>query len=615
MAYSFKPCTEVLPVGVRAVKKRTAPRSKTGQLLRGMFLVTALLLCGNVFAQVKQLTLYRDSDRDGYGNPLISIVSTVSVRGYVTNPSDCNDTDNSIHPNAPELCDGIDRNCDGVIIDPPVFKLVASDSVICGGERATISAVDENNQPVFVEWSISTYNTSITISQFETRTYWATYTAESGCMVDDSITIGYSRPSFAVLLNESTQQTCPGEPAFLKVEVSGPSGPWTVSYTDGQQVYEFWQTSTVDTIPVAPEVTTTYQLIGVSSEFCNGVASGSYTINVQEKLSIDSIADITVNAGNSCNATVDIPVTVTGTPDPIVKFIVNGDTVIMPYTFPVGETNVTVLAYNSCGVVSESVIVTVKDVDAPVFTSSSSDITVNNNAGICGATVTWPTPQASDNCGYAQVTQTIGPPSGSILPEGSTTISYVAIDSAGNDTTQTFTITVINAAPVLSNLQATPSTVSAGSSVSISAQVADNNATNASINWGDGGTTVASLSAGNISGTHAYTQAGTFTISMTVTDACSASHTLTTTVIVTEVQTPSECSVTANGWFYSSKNAYTSAKNATGKAHFNINAKSIGTGAPEGKATLTFQAGDLKFDSKTLESLQCSSNRAVLKHR
>ena len=65
-------------------------------------------------------TYYLDADNDGYGDPGISIDGCVQPNGYVTNNLDCNDDDNMINPLAPEICDDIDNDCDGLIdLDDP----------------------------------------------------------------------------------------------------------------------------------------------------------------------------------------------------------------------------------------------------------------------------------------------------------------------------------------------------------------------------------------------------------------------------------------------------------------------------------------------------------------
>jgi hypothetical protein len=61
---------------------------------------------------------YRDVDGDGYGDNTSFI--TDPLAGWVPNNTDCNDAVATIHPNAPELCDGIDQDCDGAIDDNPV---------------------------------------------------------------------------------------------------------------------------------------------------------------------------------------------------------------------------------------------------------------------------------------------------------------------------------------------------------------------------------------------------------------------------------------------------------------------------------------------------------------
>ena len=55
---------------------------------------------------------YVDSDGDGYGNPLQSLLRCVQPSGYVTNSTDCNDTTSLANPNRTEVCDGIDNDCD-----------------------------------------------------------------------------------------------------------------------------------------------------------------------------------------------------------------------------------------------------------------------------------------------------------------------------------------------------------------------------------------------------------------------------------------------------------------------------------------------------------------------
>ena len=69
---------------------------------------------------VGQPTFYQDSDGDGYGDGSNSIISCTPPLNHVSNSDDCNDTNNTIYPNAPELCDGLSNTC---AVNPPANEV------------------------------------------------------------------------------------------------------------------------------------------------------------------------------------------------------------------------------------------------------------------------------------------------------------------------------------------------------------------------------------------------------------------------------------------------------------------------------------------------------------
>jgi thiol-disulfide isomerase/thioredoxin len=63
----------------------------------------------------EDFTWYVDADGDGYGASATAQVFCAPPSGRVQVAGDCDDTDATINPGATDGCDGIDRNCDGVI--------------------------------------------------------------------------------------------------------------------------------------------------------------------------------------------------------------------------------------------------------------------------------------------------------------------------------------------------------------------------------------------------------------------------------------------------------------------------------------------------------------------
>ncbi|MFA5382175.1 MAG: right-handed parallel beta-helix repeat-containing protein, partial [Candidatus Micrarchaeia archaeon] len=58
-------------------------------------------------------TYYRDLDGDTYGNPSVTSTGGCPPTGYVWRAGDCDDTNAAINPDAEEICDNKDNNCDG----------------------------------------------------------------------------------------------------------------------------------------------------------------------------------------------------------------------------------------------------------------------------------------------------------------------------------------------------------------------------------------------------------------------------------------------------------------------------------------------------------------------
>jgi large repetitive protein len=60
---------------------------------------------------------YADLDSDGYGDPNNTLSQCDQPSGYLTDNSDCDDTNLAVYPLAIEVCDGLDNDCDGDIDD------------------------------------------------------------------------------------------------------------------------------------------------------------------------------------------------------------------------------------------------------------------------------------------------------------------------------------------------------------------------------------------------------------------------------------------------------------------------------------------------------------------
>lgn len=70
---------------------------------------------GEIDEGIQLNTYYADIDVDSFGDPNNTVSASTQPMGYVTNDDDCEDTKPDINPNATEICDGVDNNCNGQI--------------------------------------------------------------------------------------------------------------------------------------------------------------------------------------------------------------------------------------------------------------------------------------------------------------------------------------------------------------------------------------------------------------------------------------------------------------------------------------------------------------------
>jgi formylglycine-generating enzyme required for sulfatase activity len=94
-------------------------------------------------------TYYLDNDKDGYGDPNTAQEATSEPSGFVSNNSDCDDSNDNVYPGAEEICnDRIDQNCDSNV-DEDCSTLVDNQEMTFlmgsnGGQIELLDAEDES---------------------------------------------------------------------------------------------------------------------------------------------------------------------------------------------------------------------------------------------------------------------------------------------------------------------------------------------------------------------------------------------------------------------------------------------------------------------------------------
>ena len=92
--------------------------------------------CDELIDEEVQNSYFEDNDADGFGNPEISMEACSIPEGWVLTGTDCNDESSAVYPTAPEICDGLDNNCN---------DLIDSEDAELDANQATPLFLDEDN--------------------------------------------------------------------------------------------------------------------------------------------------------------------------------------------------------------------------------------------------------------------------------------------------------------------------------------------------------------------------------------------------------------------------------------------------------------------------------------
>lgn len=205
--------------------------------------------------------------------------------------------------------------------------------------------------------------------------------------------------------------------------------------------------------------------------------------------------------------------------------IATGSTTLQNVVFNKGVTTVTWNASDACNTSTSTFTVTVKDEEKPVFTTPI-DITLSNDSGQCGKTLTLTNPIVTDNCGIASITNDAP----AIFPVGSTIVNWKAEDENGNISNATQTVTVTDSeTPTVSSTASVSLCYDANANYTIPLATANDNCTIKSIIYEITGATTRTGNGLDASGNF---NTGTSTITWTITDIAENSKKAITTVTI-----------------------------------------------------------------------------------
>lgn len=178
----------------------------------------------------------------------------------------------------------------------------------------------------------------------------------------------------------------------------------------------------------------------------NNTATCSFSITVVDKQKPKLVcpADLTTdNDPGLCGSTVILPQLLDASDNCDVNVSITASEPLVHF-YPVGNTKVTYTGTDLAGNMGTCTFkIYVNDLENPVLNNCPKDTIVEPTVNImnqCFAEVCWTAPTATDNCPNIFISTTNNPCS--LFPPGATTVTYTAVDEAGNTNVCSFKVSV-----------------------------------------------------------------------------------------------------------------------------------------------------------------------------
>ena len=401
--------------------------------------------CNNQIDETGNITFYADTDGDTYGDPNNTTAACTQPAGYVTNSDDCDDSNGNTYPGAPELCDGIDNNCN----------------------NQTDEGVSDNTPP-----TVNCQNVTITLTSSGTGSITPQDVYASGSDNCGSVNLISVNPSsfntsnlgantVTLLVNDGNGNSATCQATVTVNPFVG--GPANYCNSIGNQPWIEWVENV--TFATIDNDTGKDRYGDFTAQSTNVNQGGAYTIEVDPIFSwphfneyirvwIDYNGDGDFTDANEVAFSAITPIGQSGTnPPPITG------TIVIPANASPGATRMRVSmqrdAYaDPCeaftyGEVEDYTVVI--NASGPILSLiCPTNVVVTAAPGSTSATASWSLPNVSTTCtGSPTLTQTGGPASGSSFPLGSTTITYQATDACSNVENCSFNVIVQQTATTL----------------------------------------------------------------------------------------------------------------------------------------------------------------------